>query len=158
MAPPRRPPQHRGEPRDRVAALAQEALDAFRHDLPKEYKELVETFDNRGADLALLGHGRFHLAVRDGQASINPKQQAGRLSGRGAATPDTIHSLLDGESTALEEFFRGNLIAQAPSEELHLVYEYFVRFAGAALQSEGMRKVADRFRKEFPREQRYELE
>jgi hypothetical protein len=153
----RRPPEPR-QPHDRIAALAQEALDAFRHDLPEQYKELVAAFDDRGADLALLGHGRFHIAVRGGDVSISSKQQRGGLSGRGAATPETIHAILNGESTPLEEFFRGNLIAQAPSEELHRVYDYFVRFADAALRSERMQKVADHFRREFPPEQRYDLE
>jgi len=157
----RRPPNDRPqpEPADRVSALANDALDAFRKDMPKEYKELVQAFDGRGADLALLGHGRFHLAVHGGEASIQPnRMKGGAKTGRGAASPDTIHAILNGESTPLEEFFRGNLIAQAPSEDLHRVYDYFVRFADAALRSDRLRKVADRFAKEFPPEQRYELE
>ncbi len=157
----RRPPRPGPGPqgRDRVAALAQEALEAFRKDLPSQFKQLVEAFEGRGADVALLGHGRFHIAVRNGDVSIEPNRtKAGPASGRGAATPETIHSILNGESTPLEEFFRGNLIAQAPSEELHRVYDYFVEHADAALRSERMQKVADRFRKEFPVEQRYDID
>lgn len=153
----RRPSKQRPQPHDPVTALAKEALDAFRADLPEQYQELVAAFDDRAAELALLGHGRFQIAVRDGEVSINPSHPKGGKTGRGAAAPETVHAILNGESTPLEEYFRGNLIAQAPSEELHRVYDYFVQFADAALRSERMQKVADRFRKEFPAEQHYDL-
>lgn len=155
----RRPPKPQPVPQDRVAALAQDAVEAFRRDLPKQYKELVAAFDGRGADLALLGHGRFHIGVRKGTVVIEPNRvRAGALTGRGAATPETVHAILNGESTPLEEFFRGNVIAQAPSEELHRVYDYFVEHADAALRSKGLQEVADRFRREFPVERRYDLD
>ena len=141
-----------------IARLAQEAVDRFRKENPEAYKELVGAFEGKGADLALLGgHGAFHAEVREGEVVIDPAALGGSpLTARGAATPETLLAIAEGQVTPLDAFFKGDIIAQARSADLHIVYGYFVKFADAALQSEGLQDVLERFRRQFPVKSRYD--
>lgn len=154
---PRRPKGTRNEDAE-LAKLAHEAVEAFRKDNPDAYDELVRTFEGRGADLALLGgHGRFHAEVRDGEVVIDPDAVGSTpVTARGAASPETLMAILEGRGTPLEEFFRGNVIARAASADLHIAYGYFVKFAEAALTSQGLQRVRKRFAQAYPTKPRYE--
>ena len=140
-----------------IAEIAQQAVDAFREENPDAYEELARTFEGRGADLALLGgHGAFHAEVRDGQVVIDPGRVGGSpLTARGAASPETLIAIAEGRITPLEAFFKGDVVAQARSADLHIVYGYFVKFADAALTSKGLQDVLGRFRETFPVKSRY---
>lgn len=153
--PPKRPSRNREDPQ--VVELAREAVEIFRKENPDAYEELVRAFEGRGADLALLGgHGTFHAEVRDGQVEIDPKG-IGRspLTARGAAAPDTLMAIVEGRLTPLEAFFKGDVVAQAHSADLHIAYGYFVKFADAALTSEGLQDVLRRFQEAYPVKSRY---
>lgn len=143
---------------EELADIARQAVEAFREDQPEAHAELAKTFDGRGADLALLGgHGRFHVEVRDGEVVVDPEAVGkGSLTARGAASPETLMAILEGRLTPLEAFFKGDVIARAKSADLHIAYGYFVKFAEAALTSEGLQKVRERFAQTYPTEPRYE--
>lgn len=135
---------------DDVAALAEEALKVFQQENPEAYKDLVETFEGKAADVALLGHGKFHISVQKSEVSIEPNViRGGASTGRGAITPETLMTILEGKSTPLQEFFRGNLIARANSTDLHLAYDKFVEFAETALRSKELQEILAKFREQF---------
>jgi hypothetical protein len=130
-----------------LAALAEKALQIFREESPEAHKELVQTFEGKGADVALFGHGRFHVAVQKGEVSIEPNVvRGGASTGRGAIAPETLLSIVEGRLTPLEAFFNGDLIARAGSADLHLVYENFVKFSEAALRSKRLQELLGDFR------------
>ena len=132
---------------DKLARLAKEALQAFREDNPDAYKELVQAYDGKSADLALLGHGRFHVSVSKGEVEVLPNEVRGKgVTGLGATTPETLMAIVEGRITPLEAFFKGDIVARAHSDELHQAYNYFVRFSEAALRSKRLQKVASEFR------------
>ena len=138
------------ESSEKLAALANEAVRAFREDNPEAFKELVEAFNGKSADLALFGHGRFHVSVSKGDVDIQPDKLRGSgATGRGATTPETLLAVLEGRLTPLEAFFKGDLVARADSAELHRAYDYFVRFSDAALRSKKMQQVVAIFRETF---------
>jgi hypothetical protein len=143
---------------EELAELAREAVEAFRKEQPEAHEELVRAFDGRSADLALLGgNGRFHVEVRDGEVVVDPEAIGkGRLTARGAASPETLMAIMEGRLTPLEAFFKGDVIARAKSADLHIAYGYFVKFADAALTSEGLQKVRERFSRTYPTEPQYE--
>ena len=129
------------------AALAEEAVKAFREENPDAYSELVKAFDGMSADLALLGHGKFHVSLSKGDLQIEPGMVRGPEStGRGAIAPETLLAIIEGKLTPLEAFFKGDLIARANSANLHLAYDYFVKFADAALRSKRLQDLMGRFR------------
>lgn len=153
--PPRRASSDREEPP--IAELAREAVEIFRNENPDAYEELVRAFEGKGADLALLGgHGTFHAEVRDGRVEIDSSRVgASPLTGRAAAAPETLLAIAEGRLTPLEAFFKGDVVAQAHSADLHLAYGYFVKFADAALTSEGLQRVLRRFQETYPVKSRY---
>jgi len=135
---------------EKLAALANDAVKAFRDENPDAYKELIQAFNGKSADLALLGHGRFHVGVYKGEVQIEPNKLRGKQStGRGATTPETLLAILEGKLTPLEAFFKGDLVARAASPELHTAYDYFVRFSEAALRSKKLQQVVEEFRRTF---------
>ena len=155
---PKQPRDKRGDDNKTLAALAKDAVEAFREENPEAYDELARAFEGKGADLALLGgHGRFHAELRDGQVHIDPERVGGpTLTARGAASPETIMAILEGRLTPLEGFFKGDVIAQASSADLHIAYGYFAQFADTALRSESLQKILKRFRETYPTQSRFE--
>lgn len=135
---------------DKVAALAKEAVEVFQKENPAAYNDLIKTFDGKSADVALLGHGKFHISVQKGQVSMEPNViRGGASTGRGAITPETLMAILEGKLTPLEAFFKGDLIARANSADLHLAYDKFCEFAETALRSKGLQNVLAKFREQF---------
>ncbi len=135
---------------EKLTELANEALRAFREDNPDAFKELVKAYEGKSADVALFGHGRFHVAVSKGDVEIQANRMRGSgATGRGATTPETVMAILEGRLTPLEAFFKGDLVARAESAELHKAYDYFVRFSDSALRSKRLQQVASEFRKAF---------
>ena len=133
-----------------VAALATNAVRAFREDNPDAFKELVNAFAGKSADVVLFGHGKFHIAVSKGDVDIEPDSMRGSgATGRGAIAPETLMAILEGRMTPLEAFFKGDLVARAASPDLHKAYEYFVRFSDSALRSKRMQQVLQSFREAF---------
>lgn len=140
-------PYQKPENERQLAELAEEAVRAFREENPEAYEELVKAFNGNSADLALLGFGRFHVSLEKGDLRIEPGVVRGAGStGRGAIAPETLLAILEGRLTPLEAFFKGDLIARAHSKELHKAYDYFVRFADAALRSKRLQELLGRFR------------
>ena len=140
---PYQPPETERE----LAELAEEAVKVFREENPEAYEELVKAFNGKSVDLAVLGHGRFHVSLETADLSIEPGRVRGKGStGRGAIAPETLLAITEGKLTPLEAFFKGDLIARASSEELHQTYDYFVKFSDAALRSERLQELLGRFR------------
>jgi hypothetical protein len=130
-----------------LAELAEEAVKVFRDENAEAYEELVEVFNGKSADLALLGHGKFHVALEKGDLHIEPGVVRGASStGRGAVAPETLTAILEGELTPLQAYFKGDMIARASSPDLHLAYDYFVLFSDAALRSKKLQELLVRFR------------
>lgn len=154
---PRPRPERAEQDEPEIAQIARQAVDAFRDEDPDAYAELARAFEGRGADLALLGgHGAFHAEVRDGEVVIDPGRVGAKpLTARGAASPETLIAIAEGRVTPLEAFFKGDVVAQARSADLHIVYGYFVKFADSALTSKGLQEVLGRFRETYPVESRY---
>ena len=122
-------PQTSAESSERLAALANEAVLAFREENPEAYKELVQAYSGKSADLALFGHGRFNVAVVQKELKIEPDKMRGSgATGRGATTPETLMAMLEGRLTPLEAYFKGDLAARANSAELHKAYESVCAF------------------------------
>lgn len=141
--------QH-GDSSEDLVALAHEAVDAFRKENPKAHRELVSAFEGESADVALFGHGRFHVSVKGEEIEINPGRVRGKAStGRGAIAPETLVDIAEGRLTPLEAFFKGDLIARARSDDLHRVYNYFVEYSDAALRSGRLQKVLEQFREKY---------
>jgi hypothetical protein len=134
-----------GDQSKELAALAHKAVDAFREENTEAYRELVEAFEGRSADLALFGLGKFNVTVEKGEVRIEPKLRGGAGTARGATYPEVVMALASGELTPLEAHFKGDLLARAPSGDLHLAYGYFVRFSDLALQSERLRGLLTEF-------------
>jgi len=128
-----------------LAKFASRALDAFRDDNADAYKELVEAFEGRSADLSVFGRGRFNVTVAHGEVRIEPRMKGGAEAARGAIYPETLVALAEGRMTPLEAHFKGDLIARAPSADLHLAYGYFVKFAESAMQSERLQELLKEF-------------
>jgi hypothetical protein len=150
MAEQQRPGRQLEESSRELATLSEEAVQAFREENPEPYEELVQAFEGKSADIALLGHGRFHISVQEGQVRIEPNvMRGGASTGRGAITPETLTEIVEGRLTPLEAFFKGDLIARANSADLHQVYDYFVKFSDAALRSERLRELLGRFRAQY---------
>lgn len=152
--PPRQQPPQRTSSAEEpeIVQFAREAVDVFRNENPEAYKELVSTFDGKGADLALLGgHGAFHAEVRDGEVVIDPQRiGSSPLTARGAASPETLNAIFEGRITPLEAFFKGDIVAQARSAELHIAYGNAMKYADAAIASEGLQRLRERFQERYP--------
>jgi len=134
----------------RLAALAEEAVRAFQEANGDAYKELVKAFEGRSADVGLLGQGGFHIAVQGGKLSIEPNAfRGGAAAAHGVASPATILDIAEGRLTPLEAYFKGDLLVRAKSPDLHLAYDYFVKFADAALRNQRLRGLIAQFREEF---------
>jgi hypothetical protein len=131
---------------ERLAKIAAAAVDVFRDENPEAFAELIEAFEGRSADLAVFGHGRFNLSVEHGQVSVEPRMRGGADTARGAIYPETVVALAEGRLTPLEAHFKGDLIARAPSADLHLAYGYFVKFADSAMRSERLQELVAEFR------------
>lgn len=130
-----------------IASMAEEAVKTFREENNEAYGELIKTFDGKSADLVLLGNGRFHVSVQNGELRIEPDVLKGEAGvARGLISPETLMELLEGKRTPLEAFFAGDLVAQANSKELHLAYNSFVRFADTALRSPRLNEMLVRFK------------
>jgi hypothetical protein len=143
-------PQPSRESSDKLAALANEAVRAFREENGEGFRELVNAYEGQSADVALFGHGRLHIAVSHGTVDIRPDQMRGSgATGRGATTPETLLAILEGKLTPLEAFFKGDLVARSSSAELHKAYDYFVRFSGTALRSRRFQQLLEQFRQTF---------
>lgn len=133
-----------------LVKLAHEAVEVFQKENPTAFNELVSEFDGKSADLALLGHGRFHARVQKGNVSFEPNVARGAGStGRGAIAPEVLMAILEGRLTPLEAFFKGDLIARSESANLHLVYNKFVEFSHLALRSKDLQDVLSRFKERY---------
>lgn len=131
----------------RTAELAEEAVKAFREENKDAYRELTGTFEGKSADIVLLGNGRFHVSVQKGEVRIEPDVLRGSAGvARGMISPETLIDILEGRRTPLEAFFAGDLIARADSEDLHLAYNTFVKFADTALRSKRLNEMLGRFK------------
>jgi len=131
----------------KTAAMAEEALKGFREENPEAYRELTETFEGKSADVVLLGNGKFHVSVHKGEVRIEPNVlKGGSGVSRGMISPETLMEVLEGRRTPLEAFFAGDLVARAPSQDLHLAYNTFVKFADTALRSKRLNEMLARFR------------
>jgi hypothetical protein len=130
---------------ERLAKLAGRAVDAFREENGDAFEELVREFEGQSADLAVFGHGRFNITVDGGQVRIEARLRGGAATARGAIYPETILALAEGRMTPLEAHFKGDLIARAPSADLHRAYGYFVKFADSAMQSERLQELLKEF-------------
>jgi len=131
----------------RLAALAERGVQTFREENPDPYNELVSAFDGKSADVALLGHAGFHVAVDETRVRIEPDKFRGTTStGSGTVSPETLIAMLEGRLTPLEAFFKGDLQVRAQSPELHVAYGYFVKFADTALRSERLQQLLGEFR------------
>jgi hypothetical protein len=134
----------------RMASLANDAVRAFREDNPQAMQELLEAYNGKSADVALFGHGKFHVAVAKGEVHIEPDRMRGSgATGRGATTPETLMAILEGKLTVLEAFHKGDLVARAESAELHHAYDFFVRFSDAAMRSKKLQKILGEFKMAF---------
>jgi hypothetical protein len=131
---------------ERLAKLAQRAVVAFREENDEAYQELVREFEARSANVAVFGHGRIGVAVKDGQVSVEPGLRGGGDVARGAIYPESLVAIAEGRTTPLEAHFKGDLIAQAPSGDLHRAYGYFVKFADSAVRSERLQELIKEFR------------
>jgi hypothetical protein len=133
-----------------LAALAKEAVSAFREENAAAFQELVTAYNGKSADIALYGHGKFNIAVAGGELQVVPNELRGEgATGRGATTPETFIALLEGKLTPLEAYFKGDLVVRANSAELHTLYGYFTRFSDAALRSKKLQQVVVGFRQAF---------
>lgn len=140
-------PSKPGESSRDLAALAEDAIRAFREENPEPYQELVKVFEGKSADVALLGQGKFNISIHNGEVCIEPNvSRGGACTGRGAVAPETLMAIVEGKLTPLEAFFKGDLIARADSADLHQAYSYFVKFSDAALRSERLQEILNRFR------------
>lgn len=145
-----RPPGKRPEASRELVRLAEEGIAAFREENPEAYKDLVRGFEGQSADVALLGHGRMHVSVSDGEISLEPDRVAGAEStGRGAIAPETVVEIVEGRLTPMEAFFKGDLIARARSENLHKAYGFMVSYSDTAMRSERLQEILARFRKQY---------
>ena len=133
---------------ERLSALAEEAVKAFREENAEAFKELTKAFEGQTANLALLGHGRFHICVQKEEVRIEPNvvRGAGKDTSHGAIAPETLLDIVEGRVTPLQAFFKGDLIARSHSDNLHLAYDYFVRFADTAMRSKKLRGLIGKFR------------
>jgi hypothetical protein len=134
----------------KLAALAEETVRAFREENGEAYEELVKAFEGRSADVGLLGHGGFHVAVRGKKLSIEANAFRGDAStAHGVTSPETVLDIAEGRLTPLEAYFKGDLLVRAKSPDLHLAYDYFVKFADAAARNKRLRDLIEKFRDEF---------
>jgi hypothetical protein len=123
-------------------------VETFREENLEAYKELVEALNGKSADVALLGHGKFHISIETGNLRIRPGVTRGAKStGTCIVAPETLNAILDGRLTPLEAFFEGDLIARADLADLYRAYRYFVRFSDAALRSAKLKELLTRFQK-----------
>jgi hypothetical protein len=130
----------------RLAALAEKAVETFREENPDAYRELVEAFDGRSANVAVFGLGKFSIAVTEREVRIDRQLLHGPDVARGAIYPEAAVAIGEGRISPLESFFKGDLIARAPSAELHRAYGYLVKFSDSALRSERLQEVVKEFR------------
>ena len=130
----------------RTAAMASDALKRFREENPEAYRELTETFEGRSADVVLLGNGKFNVSVEKGEVRIEPDVMKGSGAPRGMISPEALMEILEGRRTPLEAFLAGDLVARAESQDLHLAYNTFVKFADTALRSKSLNEMLYRFK------------
>lgn len=134
----------------KLSRMAMKSVDIFKKENPKEFKELVKQFEGKSADVALFGHGNFHISVKKSDIKIIPDKVLGRASsGRGAIYPETLIAILEGKLTVMEAFHKGDLIARSDSPNLHLVYTNFVKYSDTALRSKQMQVLLAKFRKQL---------
>jgi hypothetical protein len=130
----------------RLAALAEQAVVAFREENSEAYRELVEAFDGKSANIAVFGVGRFNVAVTDREVRVDQSLKHSPDTARGAIYPEAAVAITEGRISPLESFFKGDLIARAPSPDLHRAYGYLVKFSDTALRSERLQELAREFR------------
>jgi hypothetical protein len=130
----------------RLAALAQRAVATFREENSAAYAELVDAFAGKSANVAVFGVGKFSVAVTDREVQIDPTLLHGPDTARGAIYPEAAVAIAEGQISPLESFFKGDLIARAPSPDLHRAYGYLVKFSDAALRSERLQELVGEFR------------
>lgn len=136
------------EASERLSALAEEAVKVFHAENAEAFKELTKAFEGKSANLALLGHGRFHVCVQKSEVKIEPNviRSAGQDTSQGVIAPETLLDIVEGRITPLQAFFKGDLTARSNSDNLHLVYDYFVRFSDTAMGSKKLRGLIGKFR------------
>jgi len=137
----KRPPSGDGD----LARFATRAVEAFREENADAYAELVKEFEGRSADLSVFGHGRLNISVTDGEVRVDPLLRGGAEAAHGAIYPETLVALAEGRLTPLEAHFKGDLIARAPSADLHRAYGYFVKYADTALRSDRLQSLLKEF-------------
>jgi hypothetical protein len=130
----------------RLTALAEKAVETFREENADAYRELVQAFDGKSANVAVFGVGRFSIAVTDREVRVDQKLVHGPDTARGAIYPEAAVAITEGRMSPLESFFKGDLIARAPSAELHRAYGYLVKFSDSALRSERLQELVKEFR------------
>lgn len=130
----------------RLARLAEQAVATFREENAEAYRELVEAFDGKSANIAVFGVGRFNVEVIEREVRIDHNLRKSPDTARGAIYPETAVAITEGRISPLESFFKGDLIAQAPSPDLHRAYGYLVKFSDTALRSERLQELAREFR------------
>jgi len=129
-----------------LTALAERALETFREENSESYSELVEAFDGKSANVAVFGLGRFSIAVTDREVKVDRNLLHGPDTARGAIYPEAAVAITEGRISPLESFFKGDLIARAPSPDLHRAYGYLVKFSDTALRSERLQELIREFR------------
>jgi len=126
--------------------LAEKAVEVFREENSEAFGELVEAFDGKSTNIAVIGVGKFSLAVTDQEVRIDQNLLSGPETARGAIYPEAAVAITEGRVSPLESFFKGDLIARAPSPDLHRAYGYLVKFSDAALRSERLQELVGEFR------------
>jgi hypothetical protein len=134
-----------GDSSARLAALAEQAVRTFREENTDAYNELVEAFDGQSANVAVFGLGKFSISVEGREVRVDRSLRQGPGIARGAIYPETLVAITEGRISPLESFFKGDLIARAPSADLHRAYGYFVRFSDTALRSERLQELLREF-------------
>lgn len=141
--------QERLDDRDasaRLAALAEKAVETFREENSDAYRELVDAFDGKSANIAVFGLGRFSVAVTEREVRIDRDLRHGPDTARGAIYSEAAVAITEGRISPLESFFKGDLIARAPSADLHRAYGYLVKFSDTALRSDRLQELVHEFR------------
>jgi hypothetical protein len=131
-----------------VATQAQQMINTFRAENPTEFAEAVREFDGQAANLAVFGFGRMNVRIAGGQVSVQPGLATGDMA-RGAIYLEALQAIRQGVLTPLQAYFRGDIVVNAPAEDLHRAYGFFVKFAELALASEPMRDHLNTFDNNF---------
>lgn len=129
-----------------LSELIMDIVKIFKREDPKGYEEIIKAFNGKSADVALLGQGKFHISIQENEIKIVPGIIRGETStGRGAIAPETLNLIFEGKLTPLEAFFKGDLIARSNSEDLHKVYNTFVKYSKVILKTKEYTELIERF-------------